>query len=140
MKTTKEEFAKCLNGRQYPLELSEAEIAIAKANNLVVICGYSDDVVSFMGAIEDEAYPNEEDEVWFDRKGVKAIPEEDQEVLEKYGVMAAFMGNARKLVAEYGMPWEFSFVEPIAQFDVLEKEELYCRSIVINLDEIFPSK
>lgn len=51
---TKEELAGQLNGREYLREIMKSEAEKARANNLLVVFGSSDDLLEFRGTINDE--------------------------------------------------------------------------------------
>lgn len=138
---TKESLAAMLNGRPMGGEITKEEHRDAKANGFVIVYGHSDDCVEFRGAIHDEAYANEEHEVWVDRDGVKRLDEDDQEVLERHNVMNAFMGKARLITAQFGgnkngFDWSMSTEIPHANFDILEDGEKFCRGIVFSINDL----
>ncbi len=47
-------WARCLDGREYPLRVTEEEKAQMKADGVVAFYGQSDDLLEACGAIEDE--------------------------------------------------------------------------------------
>ena len=51
---TKEELAEKLNGMEYRTDIPKELIEQAKENGLVVVYGYSDDLIEFEGAFYDE--------------------------------------------------------------------------------------
>lgn len=55
MKLTKEEMARLLTGREIGNEITPSEEATAQESGLVVVFGYSDDLVELRGSISDEA-------------------------------------------------------------------------------------
>lgn len=139
---TKEELAALLNGRQMGDEITDDEEKKAERAGLAVVFGYSDDCVEFRGAIEDEAYANGDGEIWLDRDGVKRIDEDDQEVLERHGVMKNFMARARKITAKFGrnengFDWSISADHiPVAHFEIFEDEGKFCRGIVFSINDL----
>lgn len=141
MTLTKEQLAARLDGREMGDEITGEEMQAAKAAGLVVVFGHSDDCVEFRGAIRDEGYPNEESDVWLDRKGLKKIDEDDQEVLERHGVLNAFMRGAVAVSANHGtnpsgFDWEITTKIPHATFDIMEDGEKFCRGIVFSINDL----
>lgn len=142
---TKEELAARVNGRQYPFNLTKDEVAAAKANQLVVIYGESDDLMELEGAIYDEVGACDGGECYI-KKG-KLIPELDDEteieVLEKHGVLEAVQKahkDALKIEAKWCpqgslYSWEIVTAAPHAAFDILESADKFCRGIVIDLKD-----
>lgn len=138
---TKEELAALLNGRQMGDEITSEEAKLAREAGLVVTFGHSDDCVEFRGAVHDEATPGDANDIWLDRGGLKRLPEEDSEVLERHGLLGAFMAKARKITAIFGsedeLPWLIgSTAFPVAHFDIFEGEEKFCRGIVFSINDL----
>lgn len=138
MKTTKEELAQQINGREYGNELSDAQEATAIENGLVVVFGYSDDNVEFRGAIEDEIGAYEGTTVLIDREGV--VPEreqiDDDALLERW---FARKKTAAQIVAKWdcnGYSWMYSTEIPHACFDVMEGADKFCRGIVLEVESL----
>ncbi len=159
---TKEELAARLNGRQYREEITPEEEQLAKENSLVVIFGYSDDLIELRGAINEE--------LGFEsviRLGKKGVPESDcaegdscpyfkkwltaalkrREVLQ---IRVHWGGEGMDSLAYnmLGKPtWCFDceqLNEKFATFDIFDEydgdKEYFCRGVVLDLDELFPSK
>ncbi len=141
---TKEQFAKLITGRSLGDELSKEEDALAKKNGLMVVFGASDDLIEFQGACYDEQsapggflvspagfiYPE--------------MTDDDREVLERHGVLAAAKlkrAGAIKVEALWcaeknGPDWTYLCSVPVATFDVMDDDSVYCRGIVIMLEEM----
>ena len=47
-------LAEKLHNTEYPINIPQDILDEAKANRLVILCGYSDDMMDFSGAISDE--------------------------------------------------------------------------------------
>ena len=67
---TAQEMAALLDGREYKQEMSEAEIALAQAEGLVVVYGYSDDTTLFHGAIEAEIHTVNDSQILVNSDGI----------------------------------------------------------------------
>lgn len=137
---TPEEFAALLNGRQYTQEITKAECELAKANNLVVVFGASDDLLEFCGAIEDEIGAYEGAEVFIYKSRLMDSEESlsDRRVFEKYGIpFQAFKIESIWCPDNLKTSWLISSDIPGAYpFDIFEDDELYCRGLVFKfLDE-----
>lgn len=64
---TKEELAEKLDGIEYSRNYLEPYVEIAKQNGLLIITGYSDDLIEFEGVFREEIPAGE---VWINRDGV----------------------------------------------------------------------
>lgn len=64
-------FAKSINGKEYGYQqFTKEEIETAIENGFVIVCGCSDDLMEFEGAIQDEGGCVEGGRVFFNRNGV----------------------------------------------------------------------
>lgn len=141
---TKEELAAQLNGREYRHEISDHEEKDAKANDLVVIFGASDDLCELRGAINDELGAYREALILIkDGKLLQEIDDDDIDTLKKYdalGLVIKLHQEATKIHAcwctEPGYSWTYRTTAPHATFEVVEGEEKYCRGIIIDLKEL----
>ncbi len=136
-------FAKRISGQQYPLNDRALDLDYAKANNLVIAFGASDDLLEFRGAINDEfgAY----DGVLVYVVNGKAVDDseldEDLEVLKKYNLLTE---KPVTTVESFWCPeglnasWLIK-VEGFesAPFDVMEDGKLYCRGAVFLVESIY---
>lgn len=69
------EYAQKLDNRQYGYpQFTKEELLIAKDNGFVIVCGASDDLMEFYGAITDEGDCFEGGTVWFNRERVTDGP------------------------------------------------------------------
>ena len=130
-----------LNGNQVGDEHSLADEKDAKASGLVIVFGYSDDNCELRGAIHDEIGCYNGGKILFNSKGVVNEPDDqEQEVLEKFGVFEHFHKSASQFEAVWcetkdGPPWTYKAAFPHSTFDVMEDGEVFCRGIVFNLEE-----
>lgn len=143
---TKQELAAQLDGREYPFELTPEEKKQAKADSLVVICGASDDLAEFAGAIDDELGAPDEFLI-FEGKLLPEVTDEDEEVLRKHGVFDMAderRSEAVKIKVEWGgaCQWIVGTKAPHAKFNIMEDfgfdggKKVFCKAIVIDLKEL----
>lgn len=140
MKTTKEQLAERLNGREYGSEITREECKEAKESELLVVFGYSDDNCKIRGAFNDEIGCNNGATFRITKSGFVPIPDRDErEVLEKFGVLAQVLDRTGsvQITAVWGgvegpYSWTYSTDVPHATFEIMEDGEKYCRGIVID--------
>ncbi len=140
---TKEELAAKLNGREYREEFSAVEEREACESGLLIVYGASDDLLEFAGVIRDEVG------AWNGAE-VKISPDKkiwDEDFIEEHENDVFFLEwqKNNKLIT-VGAKWcppgfEGSFLittdAPAASFDIMEDGGLYCRGIVIDMNEVF---
>ena len=158
---TKEQLAAELDKWEYGEFIPKATIQAAKENNLVIVFGRSDDVVTFEGAIcdEDGAYNGgitylsregipeneciEECCPYYERQIKSAIKSGEVQLLEVYWCgQCEDKKMDEEEYASLGKPtWCYKTTMPHAVFSVYETEDdeqgYYCRGIVIDLDEVW---
>ena len=118
---TKESLAATLNGRQMGHEITREEEADAKNFQLVVVFGYSDDVVELRGAIHDE---------------ISAIGGCHFNVTRGGEVFSNEFGIESVWCAPGEPAWTYKTDIPQATFEILEYDEVYCRGIVFSLADV----
>jgi len=146
------EFAEMLNGREYGKEISPREAMDAREAGLVIVCGASDDLMEFCGAIHDEvgcycggkAYLTE-NELYFggcsDGECDDECPSNDDDecycVKEKRAkcktIEAVWCGDK-------GYTWHYETDIPHETFDIYEDGEKFCRGIVFSIDSLKQNK
>lgn len=138
MTMTKESLAALLNGREYRHEITEAEETEAKAANLLVVFGASDDLIELRGALNDEADAYEGTTRRIDSKGfVPDWDDLDHDDEDECADYFARKNGGFEVVAKWdaeGYSWVIGSTAPYATFDILEDGEKYCRGIVIELE------
>lgn len=72
---TAKEFAAKLTGREMDAEITKAEELEAEQNGLVVVYGFSDDLVEFRGAIDDEVGCYNGGKILLTKTGVLQTPD-----------------------------------------------------------------
>jgi hypothetical protein len=142
--TIVQEFANRISGQEYPLSDKNLNLEYAKANNLVIAFGASDDLLEFRGAIHEEvgAY----DGVLTYIINSKVIDDDDLEddisTLRKYGFFETLPKETVEAIwcesDEFPNDLNASWLIKVngfesAPFDVMEDGELYCRGAVLLL-------
>ncbi len=143
---TPSDLASILNGREYRIEISDSEEALAKAAGLVVVFGASDDLMEFRGAIDDELSAYDGTTARVSPTGLipswESVDKEDEDAAEAY--FKAKLGGYRKIEALWDpgedYSWKFSTDIPHATFEIVEDGEPYCRGIVFKLADAAPPR
>jgi len=130
---TKEELAKTIYGRQCDVGISKSDCEIAEENGLVIVYGYSDDLMEIEGGICDEidcyhggtAYFNET-ELWVDMytDDYRVYAEKEREKCKT--IEAVWHDNGNPC-------WTYETDIPHAKFNLFEDDELYCVGIVFEM-------
>ena len=137
--TPASKLAKDLNGREYPLRLSEDELTFAQANKLVIVRGHSDDVGVLEGAISDEFY----DKTRIARVGVPTSAcdegsdcpyfQKHLETLPNW-IDLSYCQNGWDTAFAHG--WDFRANFPASRFEILEDGELFQKAMIFSLDDL----
>lgn len=139
MKITKEELAAKLNGRERGDEITFEDQCLALKSNLFVLFGASDDLLEVRGAQYDEFGAYGGNDFSIKKKGILEIPEEDSEVLDRYGVLDTVLADSGHVKICWGKgkyTWSFETKIPHAKFDIFSGDELFCQGIVISQEDI----
>ena len=135
---TPQEFAIGLNNAQRGDEISPAEEVLARENRLVVIFGYSDDLIEFRGAIRDEVGSYKGATVFVHPNGYTIRDNHDCNC--GYCNYVEMRIESRAIEAQWatepGYSWTYKTGIPHATFEILDGAEPYCRGIVFSLDDI----
>lgn len=148
MKVSKEELAALINNREYRDEITPEQEQIAKDNGLVVIFGASDDFIKFRGFLDDELG----DDIFYIKDNSIRTP---SCVLSQGGYDRFFNkelfpdkntkeNNFHKIVPVWEQiidgivicPWSFKTHIPHASFDIYEDGNLFCKGIVIDVNQL----
>ena len=140
---TPKDIAERLNGIEYAHTFySEvAEVATdAKQHDIVIVYGYSDDLMEFEGAVRDElgAPCNAK----FCRSGPlqswDEIDHEDIDEARKYfeREREATWSIEALWCAEPNISWTFQTDIPHETFNIMEDGEVFCRGIVFSLNDL----
>jgi hypothetical protein len=141
---TKEDLAKHLDGREYPMRLSKEELNVAKRNSLVVVTGASDDLMEFEVAINEEC--GAPGEAYVTTAGL--VPDHDDcecpfcgykaAIAKAHAIEARWCARIREAyhAVPVKIPWTFKTDIPHAVFNVMEDGEIFCRGIVFSLEDV----
>jgi hypothetical protein len=131
------EVAELLNGVQYAEEGKILSLEFCKKlrdEGIVVVRGYSDDLIEFDGAISDEFGA---DKIWINSDGI--IHSECECVNCPY--FQKILKNAKYFIdpkwcetPEYA--WTYDTNIPHDTFDVMEDEDKYCKGLVFKLSDL----
>lgn len=147
-------MAEIMNGRAYRDDISPEQREVAKAENLVIITGSSDDIISLDGAIYDEVGAWEEAIFNLDSEGniLEDWDNFDNDI-ENAGIERSTKSVLKSLykahVKEHGITvkgnfdkegysWYIDLVEPkegldFAYFELFEDGEKHTRGVVLKL-------
>ena len=126
-----------LNNRGYLSEMTKDEEKDAKAANLVVVFGYSDDNIEFRGAVNDElgcwcgGSSNHRD-FYISREGFVRANEDDKPL----------NATGERLIRAFwcdfstGASWSYQTNIPHETFNIYEDGELFCIGMVFSLNDI----
>lgn len=131
---TLKEFAKMLDDREYGYpQFTPKEIQIAKENGFIIVCGTSDDLMEFEGAIRDEGACFEGGEVYFNKTGVIFLENDEQP--EDCNQITALWCEGE---GDNGTPvtWAYQTDIPHESFKIWEDGELYCIGIVLSIADV----
>ena len=128
-------IAEMLNGLQYPNEPGEEIIELAKANNIVIVLGSSDDLMEFRGVIHDEVDAWEGTTAFISKNGIF----EECECECKYSISEK--NKCSKVDAiwddkDRDCSWSYDTDIPHAEFKMMEGNEVYCYGIVFSLNDL----
>ena len=132
-----QEVADKLNGVQYGAEGKILTLEYCKElrrEGIVVVRGYSDDLIEFDGAVSDElgAYDH-----YFNSKGLVRNECDDDHCPYFEKIMKEVLYYVKAVwceTPEYA--WTYDTNIPHATFDVMEDDEKYCRGIVFKLSAL----
>jgi hypothetical protein len=132
-----QEVADKLHGVEYGSEGSILTLEYCKElrrEGIVVVRGYSDDLVEFDGAVSDELGGSE---LYFNSKGLVRNECDDDRCpyFEKLVKSASYYINPKWCeTTEYC--WTYDTNIPHVTFDVMENGDKYCRGIVFKLSDL----
>jgi hypothetical protein len=136
---TKEQFAGLLNRRQYSKEITKDECQLAKKNGLLVAFGHSDDCLELRGILHDEYYSYDGSIEHFginQNNQLVHISDETVASLKEWGVKT-FSIQAIWCPTSIDSSWLITTDDlPFATFDIFEDDNLFCRGIVIDKQDI----
>lgn len=132
---TKEELAAILHGREHRSELTKDEAKNAADMGLVVVFGYSDDLMEFCGAIDEEVDCYDGGTAYLKNGRMLKNKCEDEDCPYFAGLLKTAMTVESIWDAE-GYSWTYKTDIPHATFDILEDGKKYCRGIVFAVEDV----
>ena len=127
------DFAKMIGGKQYGYpQFSKEELQIAKDNGFVIVCGASDDLMEFYGAITDEGDCYDGGTVWFDKERVVDTPATTGDRC----IEALWCDADAKDENGNVITWTYKTDIPHETFMIYEDDETYCRGIVFSINDL----
>lgn len=122
------EFANELDGRQYAYpQFTKEELETAKENGFVIVCGASDDLMEFYGAISDEGDCYDGGTVWFTSE--KVLNENESKTAGARCIEALWC-------KEDSITWTYKTDIPHETFLIYDDEEKFCRGIVFRIEDV----
>lgn len=124
------DFANLISGRQYGYpQFTKEQLQIAKDNGFVIVHGASDDLMEFVGAIEDEGGCFDGGEVYFDKNGVN--DNENDNCIEALWCDDDIRDENGGLIT-----WTYKTDIPHETFMIYDDGESYCRGIVFSVNDL----
>ena len=139
---TKEELAAAITGSEYPFTLPKDLKRAARAADLVVIYGASDDLMECEGAIDHELGAGEETAILLTPVGLfneQACAEQCCFFLEAKALAEKRGGVVTAHWDTDGYSWTYTTAIPHATFEIVEEGLPYCRGIVFALSDVAPA-
>ena len=120
------EFATMLNNREYDYpQFTKEELRIAEENGFVIVCGASDDLMEFYGAIRSEGDCFDGGTVWFNKDGVIDAP-----------TTTGDKSIEALWCKEDDVTWTYKTDIPHETFMIYDQDEKYCRGIVFSIADL----
>lgn len=132
---TPAQLAKIMDGREYGHDITDEESKMADEQGLVVVFGYSDDNMEFMGFIQDEVSCWDGGTAYLTSAGLL----ESECDCTDCPYFAKEQSKAAKIEALWcneGYSWTYKTDIPHATFDIMEEGEKYCRGIVFSMSDV----
>ncbi len=126
------EFAKSISGKEYGYpQFTKEEIETAKQNGFVIVCGASDDLMEFEGAIQDEGGCFDGGDVYFNKNEVCQDSEKESDYPNR--ITALWCEDE-----DNGKPICWSYRTDILHetFMIYEGGEPYCRGIIFSIEDL----
>lgn len=126
------EFSKSISGKEYGYpQFTKEEIETAKENGFVIVCGASDDLMEFEGAIRNEIGCYDGGTTW-----VKGDRVNDAPIVAGEKAIKAIWCGAEKDDCGNEITWTYETEIPHETFMIYEDGEPYCRGIAFSIDDV----
>lgn len=127
------EFANSISGKEYGYpQFTKEEIETARKNGFVIVYGYSDDLMEFEGAIQDEGGCFDGGRVYFSKTEVCQNSEEEK----NYPNWINAVWDRDEDENGNMITWTYETEIPHETFMIYEDGEPYCRGIVFGIDDV----
>jgi len=126
MDSVAKDIGELLQGCQYRTETNDYIVGLARENKVVIVYGYSDDLLEFDGYLHDEFNAYEGTSLYINIDGGLSINE---------------IPNSVKIDAiwcpkDLDASWLIKTKIPHYTFDSIEYGEIFCRGVVFSLDTL----
>ncbi len=136
---TKEELAAQLDGIEFPphLTITKDKRQLAKDSGLVIVYGYSDDLMEFEGAFRDQVDCFGGGTALVDLNGVVGRADGSDEAIADYVARKKAAHSIEAIWCKRGdYAWAYETAIPHATFTVKEGDELYCLGLVFSVADL----
>ena len=132
---TLKRFAKKLDGRQYGYpQFTKEEIAIAKENGFIIVCGASDDLMEIKGAINDEGDCFDGGTLKLDIADRKLVDRDTEESCDVVAIEARWCKDHDDEMNV--IQWTYATDVPHEKFMIYKDGTPYCQGIVFQNDAL----
>jgi len=135
-----EQLASKLSGLHYRDEMIDKIANESAEEGLVVVYGISDDIICLEGAIQHEYGHYRGGPIWITKNGIlpskNDIDDDDDAALEEWIKNKKLSHKIEALWCEGSIAWTFKTDIPHSTFDIIRDEEVQCRGIVFNINNL----
>ena len=128
---TAKKLAEMISGRKIGNEITRDEERMAADAGLAVVFGYSDDMMEFCGAIDDEIGCFDGGTTYIDKHG---------KIIDLGSFPGGYQGNLWQIEAVWhnfgGPAWTYETDIPHETFDIYEDGEIWCVGIVFSMEDV----
>lgn len=133
-KFTAKSMAFCLNNRDNEDGFFEFERKCAERNNLVIVCGYSDDLIDLYGAISEEGDCFNGGDFHLEQENDHWILKEE---LGKCNNISAKWCEKSKITDDWEIiPWSYETDIPHTTFYMTHEGEPFCEGLVFDMKDL----
>lgn len=137
-----QEWAQKITGREYSMPTRHEEDEQAKADDVIIVYGASDDLLEFYGAISDEVGAWEGTTIKLTKDVTLFNKDENKETAKYNSMQISTMPKVQAIwcprdkEGKIWASWEIRTELPHADFDIMEDGELFCRGVVIPANAV----